>query len=249
MHISSFDYGIWFSTVFAEISFLVALRRRPSPVGRAIRVYLRVQVLLFVVLLPVTCWGDYATYFACYVVGAVFDFAAQFLILSAIFKELRGSNRVFGSLRRWAGMCAGISLALSACAIIAAPKGLTDWCALWSGASQILTYAANLGALVVALYGWVIASSWPRRLALAWTGFALYVGTSFIAERLNLLSNLRFSSVLHQVPTVAFFGALALWGAALAAEKGISTSQQTTVLINSAQNDGVTFSNSKRRIL
>jgi hypothetical protein len=199
----------------AEVLTLGILRLRPSRAQNveALRLWLRVQVVIFCILEPGSFLSaSYYTrlYFGCSVISA----AADLVVLYSIFSCLESDFRAFGSVKAWASLAVLTGLLFCFAAELPLPIKARGINTIWLTMDQAFGYLRISSLIALALYGWLRASSWPRDLAWTWLAMALYSITESVIIRSQIVaSNTRF---LEWVTSAAAILQLAGWWLALA---------------------------------
>jgi hypothetical protein len=207
---SPLAYANWIlPTLLAGI---VAVRLIPARglLSRCVQGYLLAQVGYFVALFPISLRGpNSSSYYVAFVLMSACDYLLQFSLLYLVARDLE-PTQVFGKLRYWAMITLAATVAASSIALVSCAKHTPD-ASLIIHIGQVLSIGRHMAILTVALYGYVVATPWPRHALLTWLGVAAYAISDLVSARLDLLTAYRFHSYLSLLPTLGFAVALALW--------------------------------------
>jgi hypothetical protein len=196
-----------------ELSLLVRTREsRQAQNAPALRLWLKIQLAIFCILeptsfLPPEVYGRY--FFACTLVSC----AADLMVLYSIFYCLEDGFPAFGSFRAWSSTAILTGLLFCFSAGISLPPKAQGIHLAWLTAVQGFTYIRALCLIMLSLYGYLRASSWPRDLAWTWIGMAVYGITDAVITRVQILES--NTNILEVVTTLAALLQLAGWWRAL----------------------------------
>jgi uncharacterized membrane protein YgdD (TMEM256/DUF423 family) len=195
-----------------ELTILVLTRSRQSQNAPALRLWLQVQLAIFCVLEPASflsapIYGRY--FFACTLVSA----AADLMVLYSLWYCLEDGFPAFGSLRAWSSTALLTGLLFCVSAGLRMPPKAHGIEIAWLTTVQSFTYVRALGLIVLSLYGWLRASSWPRDLAWTWLGMAMFSGTDAVVTRVQIISS--DTNLFELVTTTAAVLQLVGWWRAL----------------------------------
>lgn len=205
MTITQFTYPL---VAFAEIAILVRLRASQAQNAAALRLWLRVQVALFCVLEPASFLGT--PFFAeSYIFCTIVACAADLMVLYSIFYCLEDGFPAFGSFRAWASLSILTGLLFFTAAGLHLPPKAQGIDMAWLTVDQGFTYIRALCLIMLSLYGYLRASSWPRDLAWTWIGMAVYGLTDAVVTRVQILAS--NTNLLEVATTIAALLQLVGW--------------------------------------
>jgi len=144
---------------------------------------------------------------------SVVSYAADLMVLYAVFYSLEDGLPAFGSARAWLSTALLSGMLFCFAAELPIPAKARGVQIAWLTAEQAFTYIRALGLIALSLYGWLRASSWPRDLAWTWIGMAVYGITDVIVTRIQLLQS--NTNLLDLATTTAAMLQLAGWWFAL----------------------------------
>lgn len=200
-------------TALIEVAILVCTRR----VGKAqnapaLRLWLHIQIVLFCILEPASFLApeQYGQIYAfCTPIGC----AADLVVLYSIFYCLEDGFPAFGSIRAWSSMALLTGLLFCFAAEAPLPHKAKGIELAWLTVDQGFTYIRALSLIMLSLYGYLRASSWPRDLAWTWIGMAVYGITDAVVTRIQILNS--NTNLLETVTTIAAVLQLVGWWRAL----------------------------------
>lgn len=196
----------------AEIVLLTGARGAQTQNAAALRLWLRVQIFLFCILEPASFLG--APFFAqSYIFVTILSCAADLMVLYSIFYCLEDGFPAFGSFRAWASLSVLTGLLFCFAAGVKIPAKAQAIDSAWLTMDQSFTYVRALCLIMLSLYGYLRASSWPRDLAWTWIGMAVYGITDAVVTRIQILES--NTNLLEVVTTIAAVLQLCGWWRAL----------------------------------
>lgn len=204
---SAAQYAAWMLVVLSSGVLLIHLGRSQGSI-RILRAYLFAQIAYAAILIPITLWSP-ASYYIAYVGVSIADYLLQFVLLWGIAQHLKGKFAAFGRIRNWALTTLFLTTLAASRSLLVAP--FDGWPALWTRVDQVLYIGRTVALVGVGLYGWVLASCWPRKILLVWLGMGAYGGADFGSSRLDILTSYTHHHVLQYIPTFGFLAAAALW--------------------------------------
>lgn len=196
----------------AELGILVTLRASRAQNATALRLWLRIQIGLFCILEPASFLST-PLFAEAYVFVTVISCAADLMVLYSIFCCLEDGYAAFGTIRAWASMAVLTGLLFCIAAETHPPlkaQGI-QFAALTM--DQTFTYIRATCLILLSLYGYLRASSWPRDLAWTWIGMAVYGITDAVMTRIQILNS--NTNLLEVVTTIAAALQLVGWWRAL----------------------------------
>lgn len=206
---SAGQYAAWLLVALIAGITLVRTLDWQGSASRMLRRYLGLQLGYAAILLPLSFRITPRQFCAIYAVVSCVDYWAQLFVVARIAQELKGRFHQFGRLRYWALGLGLVTIFISYRSILHTPAH--GWIGTWQQIDQILYIGRTFGVAGVGFYGWILASCWPRRTLLIWSGMAVQGGMDFVSSRLDALSRFAYHGIFQQVSTAGFFIAAALW--------------------------------------
>jgi hypothetical protein len=191
---------------------LLTRQSRQTQNGPALRLWLKIQLAIFCILeptsfLPPEVYGRY--FLACTLVSS----AADLMVLYSVFFCLEDGFPAFGSARAWSSTAILAGLLFCFAAGLALPHKAQGVAVAWLTVVQGFTYIRALCLIMLSLYGYLRASSWPRDLAWTWIGMAVYGITDAVVTRIQIFES--NTNLLEVVTTIAAVLQLVGWWRAL----------------------------------
>jgi hypothetical protein len=196
----------------AEATILVHTRSRHPQNAPALRLWLQIQLTIFCIIEPTSflsapIYGRY--FFICTLVSA----AADLMVLYSVFYCLEDEFPAFSSVRAWSSTAILSGLLLCVAAGVTLPVKAKGIEIAWLTAVQSFTYIKAICLIMLSLYGYLRASSWPRDLAWTWMAMAVYGITETVVTRIQIIES--NTNLLEVVTTIAAVLQLAGWWRAL----------------------------------
>lgn len=192
-----------------ELGFLLrgAGKAQNAP---ALRLWLKIQLAIFCILEPASFLSVYGHFFfVCTLVSA----AADLMVLYSVFYCLEDGFPAFGTIRAWASTAILSGMLFCLAAGLSLPAKAQGIERAWLTTMQSFTYIRALCLIMLSLYGYLRASSWPRDLAWTWIGMAVYGITDAVMTRIQIFES--NTNLLEIVTTIAAALQLAGWWRAL----------------------------------
>jgi hypothetical protein len=155
----------------------------------------------------VSLWGSQALYVSAYALATVLVYAAELNVIAAVFVELKGSCRRFGTLKPWGGIALLLSVAVLAFGSLEHPHHSSRCIVLLYSIKQVGGVFRTMALLTVAFYGSLIATSWRGRTGIVWLATSINVGSEFFCTALSV-SFPQYEPVLRHGPDAGFLLAL-----------------------------------------
>lgn len=197
----------------AELAILTRTRMsRKAQNAPALRLWLQIQLAIFCVLEPASFLPGHL-YARCYFSCSIVSMAADLMVLYSVWYCLEDGFPAFGSFRAWSATAILTGMLFCAAAELSLPPKARGFSLVWLTFDQAFGYIRMSALIVLSLYGWLRASSWPRDLAWTWLGMATYCGTDAVVTRVQIVAS--NTNLFELVTTTAAVLQLVGWWRAL----------------------------------
>lgn len=227
---SAAQYAAWALVLISSGILAAHIGRRPQGLIRILRWYLFAQISYAAILLPISFSGHDTTFYVAYIGASIVDYAIQFWLFWRIAQHLKGKFDSFGRIRSWALAALILTTLAASRSLLMAP--FDGWPALWTRIDQVLYVGRTVALVGVGLYGWVLASCWPRRVLFIWLGFAIYGAADFASSRLDILTSYTHHHLLQYIPAFGFLIATSLWWRVKGFSPSVLSNSHSTVQLH-----------------
>lgn len=207
--------SVYVAVAAAEGLVLSLIWRAPGPTARGVRLYLKAQIAIFILLLPLSAFAGCRFYFPAYAVACAVNLIAELGIFAGIFVDINAGVCVFGSMWLWFALCLTATVAVAAMLLVSPPSIFRSAIRFYLALDQVGTVFRCLGLFAIVAYGWLCGTSWPPRISLVWLGMAIYSLMDFACQRLQLLQSFANHETVQYGPTAGCIVMLTLWAFAL----------------------------------
>lgn len=207
--------SVYVATAACEALVLFMIWEAPGPSARGIRLYLKAQIAMFFLLMPISAFSGCRLYFPAYAVASAVNLLAELGVLAGIFVDLNAGVCVFGSMWVWFALCLAATIVTTAIVLLSPPQQFRMTIRVYLALDQVSTIMRCFGLFAIVAYGWLCGTSWPPRISLIWLGMAIYSLTDFVCQRLQLLQSFAFHQTVQYGLTAGSIVMFALWATAL----------------------------------
>lgn len=207
--------SVYVAVAAAEAIVLSLAWRGRGSTARGVRLYLKAQIAIFILLLPLSAFSGCHLYFPAYAVASAVNLIVELGVLSGIFVDLNAGTCVFGSISLWFALCLVATVATAALLLLSPPALYRAAMRFYLTLDQVGTVLRCLGLFALVAYGWLCGTSWPPRISLIWLGMAIFSLVDFACQRLQLLQSFSNYETVQYGPAAGSIVMLALWAAAL----------------------------------
>jgi hypothetical protein len=207
--------SVYVATACCEALVLSLIIKAPGPTARGVRMYLKAQVAIFFLLMPLSALSGCRFYFPAYAVASAVNLIAELGILAGIFVDLNVGVCVFGSMWLWFALCLAATVAIAAVLVLSPPSLFRTAIRFYLTLDQVGTAFRCMGLFAIVAYGWLCGTSWPPRISLIWLGMAIYSLMDFACQRLQLVQSFANHETVQYGPTAGSIVMLTLWAIAL----------------------------------
>jgi hypothetical protein len=207
--------SVYVVTAVAEYLALRASRNSFGALAVSVRLYLRAQLAMFFVLMPLSLFSACRWYLPVWMLCSAANFVAEMCVLLGLFQELSPDARVYGTVKLWMVSCLVVGTIVSAVIVLEPPKSLSWLGRVYLSIDQAFTIFRNTGLFAVFFKGYLCGSSWPTRVTMVWGGMAFYSICDFTSQRLEVIHSFSFNPILKYVPAIATLIMFGLWAMAL----------------------------------